>query len=184
MRILLIVVTLCLSACSSTQGLSIYSFTNSEIETALNEQLPKLKKELSLMGLPVDFAVNSLQVNIGPDNRDVVALGFDSSAKINAFLLEYPVRLALQIEGSPYYDSNKKAVFLRNVKLLDSSIDAGGFKGNLSLLDGEAMSVINNFLAVNPVFTLDTSNPKVALLSKIPLNMKIREGKIELVPNL
>ncbi len=184
MRILLIVVTLCLSACSSTQGLSIYSFTNSEIETTLNEQLPKLKKELSLMGLPVDFAVNSLQVNIGPDNRDVVALGFDSSAKINAFLLEYPVRLALQIEGSPYYDSNKKAVFLRNVKLLDSSIDAGGFKGNLSLLDGEAMSVINNFLAVNPVFTLDTSNPKVALLSKIPLNMKIREGKIELVPNL
>lgn len=184
MRILLIIVTLCLSACSSTQGLSVYSFTNSEIETALNQQLPKLKKEVSLMGLPVDFEVNSLQVNIGPDNRDVVALGFDSSAKINAFLLEYPVRLALKIEGSPYYDSNKKAVFLRNIKLLDSSIDAGGFKGNLSLLDGEAMSVINNFLAVNPVYTLDTSNPKVALLSKIPLNMKIREGKIELVSNL
>jgi len=184
MRILLTIITLCLSACSSTQGISVYSFTNSEIEAVLNQQLPKLKKEVSLMGLPVDFEVKSLQVNIGPDNRDVVALGFDSSAKISAFVLDYPVRLALQIEGSPFYDSNKKAVFLRDIKLLDSSIDAGGFKGNLSLLDGEAMSVINNFLAVNPVYTLDTSNPKIALLSKIPLNMKIREGKIELIPKL
>jgi hypothetical protein len=184
MRILLTIITLCLTACSSTQGVSVYSFTNSEIEAVLNQQLPKLKKEVSLMGLPVDFEVKSLQVNIGPDNRDVVALGFDSSAKISAFVLDYPLRLAIQIEGSPFYDSNKKAVFLRDIKLLNSSVDAGGFKGNLSLLDGEAMSVINNFLAVNPVYRLDTSNTKVALLSKIPLNMKIREGKIELVPNL
>ena len=184
MRIFLFVATLLLTACSSTQGISVYSFTNSEVESVLNQQLPKLKKEVSLMGLPVDFEVNSLQVNIGPDKREVVVLGFDSNAKINALLFEYPVRLALQIEGSPFYDSSKKAIFLRDIRLLDSSIDAGGFKGNLSLLNGEAMSVINNFLAANPVYKLDTSNPRVALLSKIPLNMKIREGKIELIPSL
>ncbi|GAC28368.1 DUF1439 domain-containing protein [Brumicola pallidula] len=182
MRILLIIGTLFLTACTSTQGITVYSFTNSQIEAALDQQLPKLREEISLMGFPVQVEVTSLTVNIGPDNRDVVSLSVDSSAKINAFLLQYPVRLTLQIEGSPFYDSERKAIFLRNVKLLDSNINAGGFSGNLALLDGEVMQVINTFLAVNPVYKLDTSIPKVALLSKLPLTMKVVEGAIKLIP--
>jgi hypothetical protein len=182
MRILLILGTLFLTACSSTQGISVYSFTNSQIEAALDQQIPKLREEISLMGLPVQVEVTNLNVNIGPNNRDVVSLSVDSSAKINAFLLHYSIRLILQIEGSPFYDSEKKAIFLRNVKLLDSNINAGGFNGNLALLDGNVMQIINTFLAVNPVYKLDTSIPKVALLSKLPLNMKVVEGAIKLFP--
>jgi len=185
MRILLLfLTTLFLSACNSTQGVSVYSFTSSEVERVLGKQLPKLSEKVSLMGLPVQFDVNDLSVNIGPDNRDVVVLGADSSAEINAFALKYPVRLKLQIEGSPFYDSEKKAVFLRNVKLLDSSVDAGGFKGNLAALDNEAMEVINAFLALNPVYTLNMDDPKMMLLSKLPLDMKVVEGAIKLVPRL
>jgi len=44
------------------------------------------------------------------------------------------------------------------------------------------MQVINTFLAVNPVYKLDTSIPKVALLSKLPLTMKVVEGAIKLIP--
>ncbi len=185
MRILLLfLTTLFLSACNSTQGVSVYSFTSSEVESVLGKQLPKLSEKVSLMGLPVQFDVNDLSVNIGPDNRDVVVLGADSSAEINAFALKYPVRLKLQIEGSPFYDSEKKAVFLRNVKLLDSSVDAGGFKGNLAALDNEAMEVINAFLALNPVYTLNMDDPKMMLLSKLPLDLKVVEGAIKLVPRL
>ena len=112
MRILLLfLTTLFLSACNSTQGVSVYSFTSSEVESVLGKQLPKLSEKVSLMGLPVQFDVNDLSVNIGPDNRDVVVLGADSSAEINAFALKYPVRLKLQIEGSPFYDSEKKPCF-------------------------------------------------------------------------
>ena len=182
--LLLIATTLFLAACNTTQGVSVYSFTNAEVETVLGKQLPKLSEKVSLMGLPVQFDVNDLSVNIGPDNRDVVVLGADSSAEINAFALKYPVRLKLQIEGSPFYDSEKKAVFLRNVKLLDSSVDAGGFKGNLGALDSQAMEVINAFLAVNPVYTLNMDDPKIMLLSKLPLDMKVAEGAIKLVPRL
>ena len=75
-------------------------------------------------------------------------------------------------------------MFLRNVKLLDSSVDAGGFKGNLAALDNEAMEVINAFLALNPVYTLNMDDPKMMLLSKLPLDMKVVEGAIKLVPRL
>ncbi|MEL0642224.1 DUF1439 domain-containing protein [Pseudoalteromonas aliena] len=184
MRILVIIAALFLTACNTTQGISVYSFTNSEVESVLGKQLPKLSEKVSLMGLPVQFDVNDLSVNIGPDNRGVVVLGADSSAEINAFALKYPVRLKLQIEGSPFYDSEKKAVFLRNIKLLDSSVDAGGFKGNIGALDNQAMDVINAFLAVNPVYTLNMDDPKMMLLSKLPLDMKVVEGAIKLVPRL
>jgi len=184
MKYILLIGCLFLSACNTTNGVSVYSFTNSEIESVLNQQLPKLSEQVKLMGLPVQFDVNDLSVNVGPDNRDVVVLGADSSAIINAFAIKYPVRLKLQIEGAPFYDSEKKAVFLRNVKLLDSSIDAGGFKGNLGVLDDEAMKVINGFLAVNPVYTLNMNDPKVALLSKLPLDMKVEQGAIKLVPSI
>nr|WP_024593063.1 DUF1439 domain-containing protein [Pseudoalteromonas sp. TB13] len=184
MRILVIIAALFLTACNTTQGISVYSFTNSEVESVLGKQLPKLSEKVSLMGLPVQFDVNDLSVNIGPENRDVILLGADTSAEINAFALKYPVRLQLQIEGSPFYDSEKNAVFLRNIKLLDSSVDAGGFSGNLGALDSQAMEVINAFLAVNPVYTLNMDDPKMVLLSKLPLDIQIVEGAIKLVPSL
>lgn len=184
MKILIIIVTLFMTGCSNTQGLSFYSLTNSEVESVLNQQLPKLSKKVSLMGLPVQFNVNDLSVNIGPDNRDTIALGVDSSVEINALAFKYPARLRLQIEGSPFYDSEKKAIFIRDIKLLDSSIDAAGFKGNLGSLDSEAMNILNAFLAVNPVYTLDVNDPKMALLSKLPLNIKVLEGAVRLIPSI
>jgi hypothetical protein len=184
MKIFLIIAALFLTACNSTQGLSVYSFTNTEIESVLKQQLPKLSEKVSLMGLPVQFDVNDLNVDIGPDNRDVVALSIDSSAEVKAFAFKYPVRLMLQIEGSPFYDSEKKAIFLRNISLLDSSIDAGGFKGNLGLLNKEAMSIVNSFLAVNPVYSLNMKDPKMALLGNLPLNIDIVNGAIRLIPAL
>jgi hypothetical protein len=186
MKILLFISALFLTACNTTQGLSqgmsAYSFSNADVESLLQQQLPKLSEKLSLMGLPVEFNVNDLSVNIGPENRDVVVLGADSIANINAFALKYPVRLKLQIESSPFYDSEKKAVFLRNVNLLNSSVDAGGYQGNLAALDEQAMEIINRFLAVNPVYKLNMSDPKIALLSKLPLDMQVVNGAIKLVP--
>jgi hypothetical protein len=114
----------------------------------------------------------------------VVALSVDSTAEINVFTLRYPVSLKLQLEGAPFYDSEKKAVFMRNIKLLDSSIDAADFKGNLGLLDDKAMTIINAFLASTPVYKLNMNDPKIALLSKLPLDIKVVEGAITLIPRL
>lgn len=184
MRVIFIFATLLISACSSTQGLSVFSFSNTDLESVITKQLPQLSKNVTLMGLPVKFDVSDVNVDIGPENRDVIALGLNSNAEVNAFAFKYPVGLKLQIEGSPYYDSEKKAIFLKDVKLLDSTIDAGGFTGNLNVLSNEALSIINAFLAVNPVYTLNTNDPKMALLGKLPLDIKVLNGAINIVPKL
>ena len=107
MKVLLLSISLLLSACASTQGMSFYSFSNSDLGTVLNQQLPKFSKKIRAMGLPVEFAVQDVNVNIGPDMRDVVVLGMVASANISAFSLSYPIGLALKVEGSPFYDNQK-----------------------------------------------------------------------------
>lgn len=184
MKFLMIITALFLSACSSTQGLSVFSFSNADAELALTDKLPTLEKKLRVMGLPVKFKVDELSVNIGPDKRDVVSVKVASSAEIDAFVLNYPVALMFQIEAKPVYSSKDKAVFLQDINLLDSRIDAGGFKGNLGALDKDVMALLNGFLAKNPVYKLDMNNPKMALLSKLPLDIIVREGAIEVVPSL
>lgn len=184
MKILLIIAALFVTACSSTQGLSVYSLTSMELTSALSHQIPALSKRISVIGLPVQFDVNDVSVNIGPDSRDVVALNFDSSAEINAFTVKYPVRLKMQIEGTPFYDSEKKAIFVRNIKLLDSSINAAGFRGSLAALDSRALNVINAFLSTTPVYTLNLNDPKIALISRLPLDIKVVEGAITLIPRV
>ena len=46
------------------------------------------------------------------------------------------------------------------------------------------MDVINAFLETNPVYELNVNDPKIALLSKLPLDMKVVEGAIQLIPRL
>ena len=66
------------------------------------------------------------------------------------------------MEGTPYYDSEKKAIFVHSLSLLDSTVDAAGYKGNLAPLSKEVMQLINGYLVSNPVYKLDTTNKLLA----------------------
>ncbi|MDP6880546.1 MAG: DUF1439 domain-containing protein, partial [Alteromonas macleodii] len=86
------------------------------------------------------------------------------------------------LEGTPYYDSEEKAIFVRSLSLLDSTIDAGGFKGNLAPVSGEFMQLINGYLATNPVYRLDPANKAVSMLSTVPLQLTVEQGQLALRP--
>ncbi len=184
MRFILVVFVLLLNACSATSGLSVLSYSNSDLESVLSQAQPRLSERSRLMGLPVTLGVDNIDVKIGPDKRDVIVLGVDASAGIKAMMLNYKAKLSLQLEGTPKYDSKEKAIFLRNIKLLNSSVDAGGFKGNLGILDEDLMQILNTYLASNPVYRLDQSNAKVAMLSSLPLDLLISEGALRVVPKI
>jgi hypothetical protein len=181
---LLFIIVVSISGCASNNGMSLYSFTEAELKSALQRELPKLSKQFKVLGMSVKYGVNDLNVDIGPEQRDVIALSFDSTAELNALIARYPIQMAIKVEGQPYYDSEKKAVFVRDVKLINSSIDAAGYKGSITAIDGQVLDIINGFLAVNPVYKLDTKNSNIALLTKLPIDMRVNEGAISLVPKI
>ncbi|MFT5995508.1 MAG: hypothetical protein ACI9RV_001089 [Glaciecola sp.] len=55
-----------LTACNSSQGLSVYSLSNTDLDSVLVKRLPQLSRKVNLTGLSVQFDVNDLNVNVGP----------------------------------------------------------------------------------------------------------------------
>ncbi|MAD73381.1 MAG: hypothetical protein CML20_01020 [Rheinheimera sp.] len=164
-------------------SLSTYNVSEADLEQMLSSQLPKLTRQANVAGIPLKMAVDKMQVDIGPDNSDLVRINTDASAVLSLFGLSYPANLQLQIEGAPYYDATEKAIFIRSVKLLDSSIEAAGYRGNLAPVSNELLQLVNGYLASNPVYRLDQTNPTVKLLTAVPVNMAVQDGKLAFSPS-
>ncbi len=184
MKYIILLFSILLASCSATNGISFYSLDNAELESVVKQNLPKLTKELKILRLPVNFSVENVDVKIGPDNRQVIALNLEAKANVSAFVINYPVYMQLNVEGSPYFNSNEDAIYLKDVNLKSASVDAGAYKGSLSALNKEALKIVNDYLDENPIYTLDKSDPTQSLLSKIPLDLKIQENSIKLTPML
>lgn len=174
--------TLILAGCATLSQLSVYTISNAELEQMLDSQLDKLQTESKLGAIPLKLAIDDVSVNIGPEGRDVVQLGTLATASINILGLTYPAKLNLKLEGTPYYDSEKKAIFVHSLALLDSSVNAAGYTGNLAPVSKEVMTLLNGYLASNPVYKLDMNNNAVRLLSSVPVNLTIEQGQLALKP--
>jgi hypothetical protein len=175
--ILLFVISI-LTGCSQLQQMSAYNVTEADLEQLLRQQLPELTRQANVAGIPLTMKVDAMQVDIGPDNSEVVRVNTAATAALSLFGLSYPASMQLQVEGVPYYDGSQKAVYLRSVKLLDSSIEASGYRGNLAPVTNELLQLINAYLANNPVYILDSTNPTVKLLTAMPVNMAVQSGRI------
>jgi len=178
LRLISLAFALTIAGCATLSQLSVYTVSNAELEQVLDSQISTLQKKTSLAGIPLFLDV----ATIGPDGRDVVQLGAIATARVSAFGLNYPAKVSLSLEGTPYYDSEEKAIFVRSLSLLDSTIDAGGFKGNLAPVSGEFMQLINGYLSTNPVYRLDSTNKAVSLLSAVPLQLSVENGQLALRP--
>ncbi|AFV86759.1 DUF1439 domain-containing protein [Alteromonas mediterranea] len=182
LRLISLAFALTIAGCATLSQLSVYTVSNAELEQVLDSQISTLQKKTSLAGIPLFLDVEDMTATIGPDGRDVVQLGAIATARVSAFGLNYPAKVSLSLEGTPYYDSEEKAIFVRSLSLLDSTIDAGGFKGNLAPVSGEFMQLINGYLSTNPVYRLDSTNKAVSLLSAVPLQLSVENGQLALRP--
>ncbi|MBJ2129738.1 DUF1439 domain-containing protein [Alteromonas sp. IB21] len=182
LRLISLAFALTIAGCATLSQLSVYTVSNAELEQVLDSQISTLQKKTSLAGIPLFLDVEDMTATIGPDGRDVVQLGAIATARVSAFGLNYPAKVSLSLEGTPYYDSEEKAIFVRSLSLLDSTIDAGGFKGNLAPVSGEFMQLINGYLSTNPVYRLDSTNKAVSLLSTVPLQLSVENGQLALRP--
>ena len=182
LRLISLAFALTIAGCATLSQLSVYTVSNAELEQVLDSQISTLQKKTSLAGIPLFLDVEDITATIGPDGRDVVQLGAIATARVSAFGLNYPAKVSLSLEGTPYYDSEEKAIFVRSLSLLDSTIDAGGFKGNLAPVSGEFMQLINGYLSTNPVYRLDSTNKAVSLLSAVPLQLSVENGQLALRP--
>ncbi|MBO1518483.1 DUF1439 domain-containing protein [Oceanisphaera pacifica] len=166
---------LLLSACATV---SQYNVSESEIEkslyTLLEQQMPNLTQGL------VETQIDKLDLRIGPDNRDIVQLDLSGETAINALIARFPAKLDLVVEGRPVYDRQQNAIFLRDLNLLQSKVDAFGYKGDMTAASTGMMQVLRSILENQPVYRLNDT--KYAWISKAPVAMSIAPGRFVFSP--
>lgn len=175
-------VLLFVSGCAQVQQLASYRVTETDLEQILMRQADELAGRVSIMGVRVPLKVESLQAKIGPDGTDLVELSGAFKLEISLLGFEYPIAMQMTVSGAPQYNSEEKAIFVRRLNIINSSIDAGSYRGSLDSLDQQVLTLIDDFLAEQPVYRLNPDEPIQRALMQIPVNMAVEEGVIRLSP--
>ena len=181
-RLLVVLVCIIIAGCSTLASLASYSVTSADLQRELDKQVTSLQEQASIVGIPILLEVNDMQVNVGPDNRQTIQLIADATATLSVLGLTYPAKVKLDVEGMPYYDSSKKAVFIRSLVLNDTTVDAMGYRGNLAPVSSKVMGLLNQFLIDQPVYEVKNVPSGYAWLTNMPLSMTVESGKIVFRP--
>ena len=181
-RLLVVLVCIIIAGCSTLASLASYSVSSADLQRELDKQVTSLQEQASIVGIPILLEVNDMQVNVGPDNRQTIQLIADATATLSVLGLTYPAKVKLDVEGMPYYDSSKKAVFIRSLVLNETTVDAMGYRGNLAPVSSKVMGLLNQFLMDQPVYEVKNVPSGYAWLTNMPLSMTVESGKIVFRP--
>lgn len=171
---------LLLGITSGCASFSPYSIDEATIQGHLAEQIQDFSRDIQANGLPITLELNQADVKVGPDNREIVVIDFAGKAILQAPRI--PVDIRFSVEGKPEYEAEEKAIYVRNVKLLSSEIEAAGSAFNLSPMKGTLSDLASRLLDKNPVYRLDEDDGGARLFGMMNLKVAIKPGRIALVP--
>lgn len=176
--LLLVAVVVLSSGCAS---LSPYAISEGEIEGHLKDVVADFDRQQLKSGSPLSLSLRDADITLGPDGRDVAVIDLRGQVALNALMTKLPVDLALKVEGAPVYDSQEKAVYIRRLQLLESSIDSPFFKGDLAPVTDNVMRLVAQMLETMPVYRLDESDFAQRMFGLVPMDVRVAPGRLEFV---
>lgn len=179
---LLAVLLLVMTTLTGCATFSPFSLSESRLENYFAQQVETFDREQLQSGSPLSVRLNSADIDIGPDGRDVIALGIDGEVALNAFLTRLPVGVTLKVEGTPVYEADEKAIYIRRLKLLDSRIQSDLINRDLKPVTDTVMRAVSQLLETMPVYRLQEDDLGTALLGIMNPVIRIEPGRLVLVP--
>ncbi|WP_295720365.1 DUF1439 domain-containing protein [uncultured Halovibrio sp.] len=159
---------------------SPYSVDESTVEKHISERITDFSRDLSDRGLPVTLELTSADVAIGPEDRDVAVVDFGGRAVLQAPRI--PIDLNFSVEGTPVYEAEEKAIYIRNLKVLSTHVEAAGSAFDLSPVTGTLSDIAAQFLNERPVYRLDEADTGARLFGMMNLRIDVQPGRLVLVP--
>ena len=180
-RYALVALMLLLGGCATLYN--AYSVDESTLETYLRQQVTDFNNQQQKSGIPVSVSLQDVNIILGPGGRNVAILNIEGDVAMHAFLARLPVNVSLSVQGTPIYDAQTKAVYIRNLKMLSSHVDSPFFSGELQPLADGMMQTVSKMLATLPVYRLDQSNLLMRLSGGAgPAEMTVKPGRLVFTP--
>lgn len=174
-------IVLALVVTSGCASFSPYSISEGELERHLQDVVSDFDREQLRSGSPLSLSLSDADITLGPNGRDVAVIDVKGQIAVNAMLARLPVDIALKVEGSPVYDSTEKAIFIRRLQLLESSVDSPFFKGDLKPVTDNVMRAVAQMLETMPVYRLDETDFAQRMFGAMPVDVRVAPGRLEFV---
>lgn len=153
---------------------------NEYLASKLSEKVPLQDK----IGIPnlfeLDYNLHSLTSQIGRTVEKRVAVSGVVDGILKARGKKYDASIQLNMDTTPYYDAEKGALFLKDVRLLSWSAKPEKYQGELQMFLPVLVDGLNGFLNSNPVHTLDESKMKEAMVKKFGKAIIVENGSLKL----
>lgn len=157
---------------------------NHYLATRLAEKVP-LKDSIGIPHLfQLDYNLRDIVTKIGQtDEKRIDVTGvIDGLLKLKG--KRYDVKLTLNLDTLPYYHSEKGAVFLKDIRLKQWAISPEKYQNELQPFISPLAQGLATILDSTPVYTLDESKIKEALVKKFGKQIVVEKGAIRLETNV
>ncbi|MEN2827812.1 putative lipoprotein YceB [Mannheimia haemolytica] len=112
--------------------------------------------------------------------RKKVAISGVVDGLLNAKGKKYAASIHLNMDTTPYYDPQKGALFLKDVRLLSWSATPAKYQAELQMFLPVLADGLSSFLNSTPVYTLDENKTKEAMVKKFGKAIVVENGNIKL----
>lgn len=178
MSVIMLISLALLGGCAS---LSPYSISEATLERHLQDTVSEFDRQQLQSGSPLSLNLSNADITLGPDGRDVAVIDLRGQVSLNALLAKLPVDIALKVEGAPVYDAEEKAIYIRRLQLLESSIESPFFKGDLKPVTDTVMRAVAQMLETMPVYRLDEKDFTQRMFGMVPMGVRVAPGRLEFV---
>ncbi|HDL5861343.1 TPA: DUF1439 domain-containing protein [Mannheimia haemolytica] len=153
---------------------------NDYLATKLAEKIP-LKDKVGIPKLfELDYRLHSLTSQIGRTEEKKVAISGVVDGLLNAKGKKYAASIHLNMDTTPYYDPQKGALFLKDVRLLSWSATPAKYQAELQMFLPVLADGLSSFLNSTPIYTLDENKTKEAMVKKFGKAIVVENGNIKL----
>ncbi|OOF38602.1 hypothetical protein BKK49_09510 [Rodentibacter rarus] len=168
----------------STVQASPFSITEEKINQYLSEKAT-IQDKFSFPGLfSLDYQLKDLRTRIGRGAEKRVEISGIAEGLFKLGNKQFPAKLNLTFDTIPYYEPEKGAVYLRDLRILRWSGEPNEYMEQLQIAMPFLSESISALLSTLPIYTLDESNIRDVLIKKFAKGIKIEPGILELETNV
>lgn len=171
-------------AVTSSASADLLSISEQQINDYLHTRLAEKVPLQDKVGIPalfeLDYHLHDLATRIGQTDEKKVEIQGVVDGILTAKGKKYDAQIKLNLDTTPYYDAEKGALFLRDVRLLSWTATPDKYQDKLQMFMPVLMDGLTDILNSTPVYTLDESKAKEALVKKFGKAIIVEKGQLRL----
>ena len=157
---------------------------NDYLRTQLAEKIP-LADSVGIPGLmQLDYQLHDLVTQIGQTNEKKVEIQGIVDGLLIARGKKHEAKIKLNLDTTPYFDPEKGAVYLKDVRLLSWEVSPEKYQETVQFFLPMLFDGLTNLLNHSPVYTLDETKTKEMLVKKFGKAIIVEKGMLRLETSL